>query len=90
LAETTGDLRDARDRLKRELLERGHVVLPDRPLPLVGPQLESAVRDCLERCVLSIHLVGSVYGLVPEGAEHSVVELQNSIAAARVEETGEA
>jgi serine/threonine protein kinase len=80
LAEATGDLRGARDRLKRELLERGHTVLPDRPLPLSGPQLEATVRECLDRSSLAIHLVGSLYGLVPEEAERSVVELQNRIA----------
>jgi class 3 adenylate cyclase len=79
LAETTGDLREARDRLKRELVERGHMVLPERPLPLSGPQLEAAVRDCIQRCTASVHLVGSVYGLVPEESEHSIVELQNRV-----------
>ena len=34
LAETTNDLRNERDRIRRELMERGHTVLPDRPLPL--------------------------------------------------------
>lgn len=81
LAETTRDLQSARDRLRRELQERGHIILPDRPLPLNGPELEKAMSDCLERCSLSIHLIGSVYGLIPEEAEQSVVQLQNEIAA---------
>jgi len=89
LAETTGDVRSARDRLKRELMERGHVVLPDRPLPLSGPQLEAAVKECLERCTVAVHLVGSVYGLVPEAAEHSMVELQNRITSQWVEADGD-
>src|SRR5262249_17727217 len=32
LATTTSDVQDERDRIRRELLERGHMVLPDAPL----------------------------------------------------------
>jgi class 3 adenylate cyclase len=86
LAETTSELQGARDRLKRELMERGHVVLPDRPLPLSAPQLEVLVKEYLDRSDVAVHLVGSVYGLVPEQAERSMVELQNGIAAQCVSE----
>ena len=84
LAETTRDLQGARDRMRRELQERGHVVLPDRPLPLNGPELESAVIDCLNRSQMAIHFVGSLYGLIPEEAEESIVALQNRVASAHV------
>jgi hypothetical protein len=36
LAEATSDLGQERDCIRRELLERGHEVLPDRPLPAGG------------------------------------------------------
>jgi hypothetical protein len=36
----------------------------------------------LQRCRLSIHLIGERYGVVPEAAAQSVVELQNSLATA--------
>jgi len=81
LAETTSDLQADRDRLKRELLEQGHAVLPDRPLPLIAGQLDEAVRAYLESCDLAIHLVGERYGLVPEDAELSIVAQQNRLAA---------
>jgi serine/threonine protein kinase len=81
LAETTSDLQPARDRLQRELMEQGHVVLPNRPLPLVASELESTVRSYLEQCDVALHLVGERYGLVPEDAEQSMVVLQNNIAA---------
>ncbi len=83
LAETTQDLNDKRDDIRRELQQGGHTVLPDRPLPLYGPDLESAVRDYLDRCKLAIHLVGASYGMVPEAAECSVIALQNALAAER-------
>src|SRR5437016_3846392 len=36
LAATTVELQPERDRLRRELLERGHRVLPDAPLPALS------------------------------------------------------
>jgi serine/threonine protein kinase len=81
LSETTSDLQDEYDRLRRELLEQGHVVLPDRPLPLVAGDFQAAVRAYLAQCNLAIHLIGRRYGLVPEDMNQSVVVVQNSLAA---------
>ncbi len=83
LAETTSDLYLERDKIKRELLERGCKVVPDQPLPLHAVEFERAVRAALERSKLSIHLIGSNYGLIPEAAADSVVSLQNRLAAER-------
>jgi hypothetical protein len=83
LAETSFDMRDARDVVRRELLGHGHLVLPDRPLPLVGPECEQAVREELARASLSIHLIGRNYGLIPEGARESLVVIQNELAIER-------
>ena len=83
LAETSFDLKGERDSIKRELTGHGYRVLPDRPLPLVAPEAEAMVKEQLERCVLSVHLVGSNYGIVPEGARRSQVVLQNEYAIGR-------
>jgi hypothetical protein len=83
LAETSFDLREKRDALKRELQGDGYSVLPDCPLPLFGPECEAMVREQLARCRLSIHLVGQNYGVVPEGSTVSVVALQNELAVER-------
>jgi hypothetical protein len=83
LAETSFDMRDARDVVRRELLGHGHVVLPDRPLPLVSQECEQAVREELAKASLSIHLIGRNYGLIPEGARDSLVVIQNELAIAR-------
>lgn len=83
LAETASDLRDERDRIKRELLQHGHNVLPDRELPLEGDSLKQVVRDYLGRSDLSVHLIGGRYGIIPEGESRSVVHLQSDLAAAR-------
>lgn len=80
LAETTGDLVSERKKIKWELQQRGYIVLPDQPLPYT-PDFSKVVRENLERCKLSIHLIGASYGIVPEGTDRSVVVLQNELAA---------
>ncbi len=82
LAQTTTDLKDQSDKIKRELLEQGYTVLPDQELPTALDDLQELVRSYLQRCLLSIHLVGEKYGFVPEGEEkRSIVWLQNELAA---------
>jgi hypothetical protein len=83
LAETSSDLQEKRDAVKRELLEYGYAVLPDRPLPLFGPECEAMVSEQLARCRLSVHLIGERYGIVPEGSTTSVVAIQNELAVRR-------
>lgn len=77
LAETTADLRAERDSLRRELIEMGHRVLPEAVLPLDHEKLEASVKEYLAQSQVAIHLVGGRYGLIPEGAQESMVELQN-------------
>jgi hypothetical protein len=88
LAQASSDIQPDTDRLRRELTARGHVVVPDRPLPMVAGELEAAIRSHLERADLSIHPIGRHYGLIPEGAESSIVELQNLWAAERSRSAG--
>jgi len=84
LAETTYDLADDRDRVRRELYEHGYQVLPDQSMPLTLPDYQNAVRECLVRSSLSVHLIGSNYGAIPEGeGDRSVVMLQEELAAER-------
>ena len=82
LAETTSDLTEQREKVKRELRQFGHIVLPDQPLPANKPQLESVVRECLQRSRLSVHLIGAHYGLIPEleDANRSIIGLQQELA----------
>jgi hypothetical protein len=83
LAETTSDLREEWENIRRDLTLQGYTVLPDRPLPyqLEDGNFRETVNGCLERCKLSVHLIGNRYGLIPEEEEQSIVELQNRQAA---------
>jgi hypothetical protein len=85
LAETTRDLGDVRDQLRREMMARGYVVLPDQSLPLEATDLKQQVTAWLEGCSLSVHLIGSHYSVVPEGdpETRSSVWWQQELAAQR-------
>lgn len=83
LAETTSDLKDQRDAIKRDLEQHGVMVLPDRVLPLESTEVTALIREQLVRCRLSIHLIGKHYGIVPEGSSESLQELQHELAVER-------
>jgi hypothetical protein len=83
LAETSFELREQREAIKRDLIRNGYEVLPDRPLPLVGPELDAMCNEQLARCKLSIHLIGKNYGVIPEGAMQSLPERQQALASER-------
>ena len=83
VAESSSDVRAERDNIRRDLTQRGHTVLPDTALPLEAGPLEAAIREQLARCRVSVHLVGRHYGLVPEGDDRAVPELQFDLAGER-------
>jgi Domain of unknown function (DUF4062) len=81
LAETGHDLSVQRNIIKRELMRHGYVVLPNHTLSTQANEVERSIRKDLEECALSIHLIGSAYGEIPEGADRSIVDIQNKLAA---------
>jgi hypothetical protein len=83
LAETTSDLAEQRDKVRRELTQFGHTVLPNKALPLELGALQTTVRDYLQSSQLSVHLIGEYYGVVPEREERSIVRLQQDLAVER-------
>ncbi|MGF1571256.1 MAG: hypothetical protein ACFCVD_24805 [Nodosilinea sp.] len=56
LAETTSDLTEARAKIRRELEQAGHKVLPVAPLP-DPPAFTQTVREALAQAALSVHLL---------------------------------
>jgi hypothetical protein len=81
LAETGHDISVQRNIIKRELQRHGYVVLPNQTLPEHFNDLERSVKKDLGESSLSIHLVGSAYGEIPEGTDRSIVDIQNKLAA---------
>lgn len=83
LAETTSDLREEWENIRSELEQNHYTVLPDRSLPYQFKEgnFRETVQEYLNRCKLSVHLIGNRYALIPEEEEQSIVELQNQLAA---------
>jgi hypothetical protein len=89
LAECSYDRREAREALETELRMHGHVVLPEVEMPRDEQEYSAQVDALLRRCDLSVHLVGGLYGTVPDGpSEKSVVVLQNERAVMQSRERG--
>jgi hypothetical protein len=88
LAETGHDLSVQRNIIKRELQRHGYIVLPNQTLPGNATDLEKMVRRDVEDSNISIHLIGSAYGEIPDGADRSVVDLQNRYAAEKSQRVG--
>jgi hypothetical protein len=83
VAETTSDLDDKVGELRRDLKDRGYLVLPSGDLPYRASAYKDKVRECLKGAALSVHLVGAEYGFVPEGETKSNVWLQHDLAMER-------
>jgi hypothetical protein len=81
LATTTSDIAAEREMLRRELIARGHRVIPDRPLALEASEFIGQVRELLATSHFCVHPVGGRYGMIVEGAEESVPEIQTRLAA---------
>lgn len=89
LAECSHDRKRDRELIGGELLRLGYTVLPDRRLPSDEDECIAAVDDMLSRSALSIHLVGTGYGAVPDGPSgKSVTVHQNERAVARAKGGG--
>ena len=82
LARTSSDMKEGREALQRELEDRGYRVLPESELPEDAAGYTGAVQDCMAQACLTVHLIGSRYGSMPEGADKSGVVLQAELALA--------
>ena len=87
LGECSYDRREAREALESDLRMHGYNVLPDEELPRDEDAYVAEVSRLLRLSDLSVHLIGSLFGSVPDGpSQKSVVVLQNELAAAQSRE----
>jgi hypothetical protein len=85
LAETTPDLLEERNELKRNLQLHNYRVLPDESLPFDDSAFASRVETYLSDSLLSIHLIGADYTTVPVDENlRAKLTLQHQIGAERV------
>ena len=85
LAESTVDLREQRDAIRRDLQAdyTGHIVLPAGGGSMVFSEITQSFQTDLARCDMSIHPIGKNYGFIPEGSTESLIEIQNELAIER-------
>jgi hypothetical protein len=84
LAETTPDLVEQANEIRRDLKGRGYTVVPPGDLPYQQAQFQAAARAYLERSAISIHLIGREYGALPEGETYkSKAWIQTDLAGER-------
>jgi hypothetical protein len=88
LAETTADIKEQRETIRRDLQQHGYTVLPAGGVPMVISEALSSYREDLTRCRMSIHPFGRNYGFVPEGSAESIEEIQNELAIERGRQGG--
>jgi hypothetical protein len=88
LAETTADLKEEREAIRRDLQQHGYTVLPARGLSLVASEMKAAIAEDLSQCRMSIHPIGERYGFIPEGSNISLTEIQNELAMERGKQGG--
>lgn len=77
LAWSTGDLAEEREKLRRELEARQYRVVPTGAPPLDAAGVRARVLADLRDAKVAIHLIGALYGFVPEGEARSIIELQS-------------
>ena len=80
IAETTSDVTEQRNIIKRELEARDHDVHPQDPLPLQTNALRQSIESNLENAALSIHIIGGHEGIIPEGESQSIIAIQQELA----------
>jgi hypothetical protein len=83
VAETSFDLAEQRNEVRRDLARRGYTVLPSQPLPLAAEELNKFAAMELEQAAISVHMIGARYGVVPDGSNSSEIEMQLALAEQR-------
>ena len=80
LAETTPDAVAQRDSLKNELEILGYRVATPVNTTEKEEQVTAHIRELISRSFLSLHMIGRLYGYIPDGWGKSLVELQLQLA----------
>jgi hypothetical protein len=80
VATTSGDTRGDYERICQELHDKGHVVRTPASFDASASEIQERVKVLLADCDASVHLLGRKYGLIPEGGDLSMPELQYQLA----------
>jgi hypothetical protein len=92
LAQVGLDLENQRESVKRELIRNGYNVYPETHLAENYSPLEMQVKESLNHCSISVHLVGEDSGKLIRDRGLSIVEIENQLSSehcARINENEE-
>jgi hypothetical protein len=81
VAQTSADVQAVAEDLRREYQQRGWTIRPAVNLPYEADALNEVLSEQLHDCDIAVHLLGKRYGVVPEGSQRSVIDLQITEAA---------
>jgi hypothetical protein len=76
LAEVSIDQIKNYESLKRSLMLTGYRILPKNPL-IASENYEKVVKENIKNCVLSVNILGELYGDTDQNSDYSFQELQN-------------
>jgi hypothetical protein len=81
VADCSIDRREDREAIIADLRLQGYPTLADTQLPTEEASFLGELAAVLGRCKLSVHIIGSLYGVVPDGpSERSITVLENELA----------
>ncbi len=81
LADCSNDRREDREAINADLRLHGYPILAEVQLPTEEASFFGELASIMARSKLSIHIIGSNYGVVPDGpSEKSVAVLENELA----------
>ncbi|HVP49698.1 MAG TPA: hypothetical protein VMT56_00600 [Candidatus Bathyarchaeia archaeon] len=81
IADSSIDRRDDREAVIADLRLHGYPTLAEVQLPTDEASFLGELAAVLARCKLSVHTIGSLYGVVPDGpSEKSITVLENELA----------
>jgi hypothetical protein len=79
LAETGPELVVQRNMVKRELQRLGYTIFPKQNLPEGRDEIVKMVIDILDKCFVTIHLMGDRVDIEDDGSSTTLVTFQNDI-----------
>lgn len=87
VAETTQDQEENRNKIIRELKQHGYQVLPGYRLPNRSKEIEPALNKMLDNSIMSIHMLGGLYGSYLKDSRYSITDFLNRSVRNYIKET---
>ncbi len=87
VAETTQDQEENRNKIIRELKQHGYQVLPGYRFSNRSKEIEPALNEILDNSVMSIHMLGGLYGSYLKDSRYSITDFLNRTVRKYIKET---